>query len=75
MEILGLDPLYLANEGRFIAFVPFEQVERALRVLPAGAQLIGRVAEHTQPLVTLKGRLGATRIVEMFSGEQSPRIC
>ncbi|MBI1763458.1 MAG: hydrogenase expression/formation protein HypE [Acidobacteria bacterium] len=74
-EILGLDPLYLANEGRFIAFVPFEQAEQALDVLPAGARLIGQVSESAQPLVTLKSRIGATRIVDMFSGEQLPRIC
>lgn len=74
-EILGLDPLYLANEGRFIAFVPPEQAERALNVLPAGAQLIGKVSASAPPLVTLKSRIGATRIVDMFSGEQLPRIC
>lgn len=79
-EILGFDPLYLANEGRFIAFVPAAHAARALDLLqshPLGAHaaLIGRVSDDASNLVTLKSRIGATRIVDMFSGEQLPRIC
>lgn len=79
-EILGFDPLYVANEGRFIAFVPPRDVDRALdlmRAHPLGAQasLIGRVRESTSGRVTMRSKIGATRIVEMLSGEQLPRIC
>ncbi len=79
-EILGFDPLYLANEGRFIAFVPEDQVDQALSILSAynngtGACRIGMVTADPRPMVTLRSRIGATRIVDMFSGEQLPRIC
>lgn len=79
-EILGLDPMYLANEGRFIAFLPATQAERALKIIKshsrdANASLIGTVTNIAQPLVMLKSRIGAMRIVDMFSGEQLPRIC
>ena len=74
------DPLYVANEGRFVAFVPGDQADRAQRVLAAhdvsaGAGSIGLVSETPASLVTLKSRIGATRIVDMLSGEQLPRIC
>jgi hydrogenase expression/formation protein HypE len=79
-EMLGLDPLHVANEGRFIAFVSAKDSERALEILrhhevSAGAALIGRVAEKTAPLVTVKSALGVSRILDMPSGEQLPRIC
>jgi len=79
-EILGLDPLYVANEGRFVAFVPADEVERALRILrtervTAQATVIGRVLEHGSGLVTLRTRIGVSRVVDMLSGEQLPRIC
>jgi hydrogenase expression/formation protein HypE len=79
-EMLGLDPLHVANEGRFVAFVPAHDAERALHVLrgcgiSAGAARIGIVAESGAPLVTLKSSIGATRILDMPSGEQLPRIC
>ena len=80
-EVLGLDPLYVANEGRFVAFVAPADAERALQLLRghplgAGASLIGRVAEsHPHGLVTMTTEIGATRIVDMLSGEQLPRIC
>lgn len=79
-EILGLDPMYLANEGRFIAFVPAAQMERTLAILNAfayetTAAMIGTVTDIARPLVMLKSRIGAMRIVDMFSGEQLPRIC
>jgi len=79
-EILGFDPLYVANEGRFVAFVDPAHADRALSILrkhPLGEQaaVIGTVAEEPAGLVTLRSRIGATRIVDMLSGEQLPRIC
>ena len=79
-EILGLDPLYVANEGRFVAFVPAAELELALEVLAAhevsaGATPIGTVTDRPKGLVTLKSTIGATRIVDRLSGEQLPRIC
>jgi hydrogenase expression/formation protein HypE len=79
-EMFGLDPLHVANEGRFAAFVAPQDAEKALQVLrrhvvSAGAALIGRVLEKSAPLVTLKSRIAASRILDMPSGEQLPRIC
>jgi len=79
-EILGLDPLYLANEGRFIAFVPEHATTSALEILnrvavSSGAVKIGQVLENPAGLVTMKSRLGTERILDMLSGEQLPRIC
>jgi hydrogenase expression/formation protein HypE len=79
-EMLGLDPLFVANEGRFVALVPQAEVERALSILrahPLGAQasVIGTVTGDNSGLVTLKTRLGISRIMSMLSGEQLPRIC
>jgi hydrogenase expression/formation protein HypE len=79
-EILGFDPLYVANEGRFVAFVTAEATEAALEVLrrfepSAGAVRIGTVLDAPQGLVTERSRIGATRIVDLLSGEQLPRIC
>lgn len=79
-EILGLDPLYVANEGRFVAFVAPSDAERALALMrshPLGEQacLIGCVTEDPSGWVTMKSRIGATRILDMLSGEQLPRIC
>jgi len=79
-EMLGLDPLYVANEGRFVAFVRGDQAEEAVRVLSRvpeveSACCIGRVAEGNAGLVTLKSRIGAHRLLDLLSGEQLPRIC
>jgi len=79
-EMLGLDPLYVANEGRFIAFVAPHDAERALELmrshpLGTGASIIGRVSESPARLVTMKTQIGASRVVDMLSGEQLPRIC
>src|SRR5690606_3421346 len=78
-ELLGLDPLHVANEGRFALFVPAGEAERALallRALPvsAGAAQVGLVSEGA-PLVTLTTPGGAARVVDMLSGEQLPRTC
>ncbi|MEU3936209.1 hydrogenase expression/formation protein HypE [Streptomyces sp. NPDC029044] len=77
---LGLDPLYVANEGRLVAFVPASEAEEvlaAMRAHPqgAGATLIGEcVAEHPGMVVVATG-LGGTRVVDLPLGEQLPRIC
>jgi hydrogenase expression/formation protein HypE len=79
-EILGFDPLYVANEGRFAAFVPEAQAVRALEILrrfgvSGGAAVVGTVSTEAAGLVTMRGLLGARRVVDMLSGEQLPRIC
>jgi hydrogenase expression/formation protein HypE len=79
-EILGFDPLYVANEGRFICILPASEADRALHIMrahPLGAEasLIGQVTEDRSALVTMRSRIGASRIVDMLSGEQLPRIC
>ena len=79
-EILGLDPLYLANEGRFVAIVPAAQTDKAVGILrshpvSSGAVRIGTVGEVQDRLVTLQSRIGTKRILDMHSGEQLPRIC
>ena len=79
-EILGLDALYVACEGRFIAFVPPSEAERALAIMQAHslgskACAIGVVSGDSTNLVTLKSKIGVNRIADMFSGEQLPRIC
>jgi hydrogenase expression/formation protein HypE len=79
-ELLGLDPLYVACEGRMVAFVPEPQAELALEVLcrhplGAGAARIGRVTEGPAGMVSLRTRLGGQRLLDLLSGEQLPRIC
>jgi hydrogenase expression/formation protein HypE len=79
-ELLGLDPLYVANEGKLVAIVAPEAAEKALVALrshPLGreAQIIGRVTQSHAGLVVLRTVLGTTRIVDMLSGDQLPRIC
>jgi hydrogenase expression/formation protein HypE len=79
-EMLGLDPLHVACEGRFAAFIAAKDAELALQIMGrhaagAGSAAIGRVAESSAPLVTLKSAIGASRILDMPGGEQLPRIC
>jgi hydrogenase expression/formation protein HypE len=79
-EILGLDPLYLANEGKLVAVVPAVQAEAALMALrrdPLGreAAIIGRVTAGEAGRVTMRTGFGGSRIVDMLVGEQLPRIC
>ena len=80
-EILGLDPLYVANEGRFILFVAAKDGEKALQLLKdqSGCKMacgIGEVvASDSEGIVELNSVLGASRILDMLSGEQLPRIC
>ena len=79
-DLLGLDPLHVANEGRFVAFVPHHQVDRALAILrahpqTAGAVVAGSVEAGPVGRVSVVGPLGVARVVDMLSGEQLPRIC
>ena len=79
-EIMGLDPLYVANEGRFVAFVPAHQVNEALAVLrrhqvSRNATQIGEVTGHAEPCVVLRTPFHTNRILDLLSGEQLPRIC
>jgi len=79
-EILGLDPLQVACEGRFAAFIPEKHVSRALEIMksfPAagGARRIGLVLADPDPLVSIRSSIGARRILDMPTGEQLPRIC
>jgi hydrogenase expression/formation protein HypE len=79
-ELLGLDPLYVANEGRLVAFVPARDADRTAGILrrhpaAAGAAVIGETRPAPAGLVLVRGLLGATRVLDMLSGEQLPRIC
>ena len=79
-EILGLDPLYVANEGKCLAIVAPETAEQALALMrahPLGreAALIGEVVADHPGRVMMRSRVGGLRIVDMLSGEQLPRIC
>lgn len=79
-EVLGLDPLYVANEGVLVAFVEGARAEAALEVLRsfpegAGAAVVGRAVEEHPRMVVLRTGLGGTRVVDMLPGDQLPRIC
>lgn len=79
-EMLGIDPLYVANEGRFVAVVPDDQTDAAIEALrsqPGGeeAAVIGTVLAEPPGLVALRSPLGGSRIVDMLVGDPLPRIC
>lgn len=79
-EMLGLDPLYVANEGKLVAIVAPQAADAVLRAMrrdPLGrnAQIIGTVAESASPIVTIRTELGTSRCVDMLAGDQLPRIC
>lgn len=79
-EILGLDPLYVANEGRFTCILPEDQAAEALEILAATAPggspaIIGHVGPGPAGQVTQRSIIGAERLVDRLSGEQLPRIC
>jgi hydrogenase expression/formation protein HypE len=79
-EILGLDPVHVANEGRFVAFVSKEEAPRALELMrahPLGsfAQIIGTVTGERPGRVTMRTTVGTRRIVDVPSGDPLPRIC
>ncbi|WP_433489935.1 hydrogenase expression/formation protein HypE [Nocardia grenadensis] len=78
--LLGLDPMYVANEGKLVAFVPPADAERvlaAMRAHPLGAHaaVIGRCVEEHPGMVVARTALGGTRVVDLPAGEQLPRIC
>lgn len=79
-ELLGLDPLYLANEGKLIAFVAADDFDAVLKAMRADrhgreAVVIGEVIAGHPGKVLMQTRIGGTRIVDMLAGEQLPRIC
>lgn len=79
-ELLGLDPLYIANEGKLIAICPAEHADRllaAMRAHPLGreAEIIGDVVADSNAFVQMETHFGGNRIIDWLSGEQLPRIC
>ena len=74
-EILGIDPLYVANEGKLIAVVAPEAADDALRLLGDDAAIVGELAADPAGLVLLETVLGGSRIVDMLVGDPLPRIC
>jgi hydrogenase expression/formation protein HypE len=79
-EVLGLDPLYVANEGKLLAIVPANESERVVETLrrnPRGGEAvrIGTVTADHPGRVLLRTRVGGSRVVDMLAGEQLPRIC
>ncbi len=79
-EILGLDPLYVANEGKLLAVVPAGEADGILDVMHKnpqgkGAKIIGEVVDDHHGYVLLKTSIGGKRVVDMLAGEQLPRIC
>ena len=79
-EFLGLDPLYVANEGKLIAIVPADRAETLLATMqahPLGARaaIVGEAVEDAHHFVQMRTRFGGRRIVDWLAGDQLPRIC
>ena len=79
-ELLGFDPLYIANEGKLLAFVSSNDTDKVLSVVKENeygkdACVIGEVVSENPKKVFMKTRIGGTRILDMLTGEQLPRIC
>jgi hydrogenase expression/formation protein HypE len=79
-EMLGLDPMYVANEGKLVAIAGPASAERLLETMrrnPLGrnTQIIGTVTDAHPGMVTMRTRLGTSRIVDLLTGDQLPRIC
>ncbi len=79
-ELLGFDPLYMPNEGRFVLVLPADEARKAVEVMRKHetcvyAGIIGRVSPREHVGVVMKSRIGSWRVVDMLSGEQLPRIC
>ncbi|PLX13481.1 MAG: hydrogenase expression/formation protein HypE, partial [Marinilabiliales bacterium] len=79
-ELLGFDPLYVANEGKILIFLPENEADKVLQIMkkhPEGvnSKIIGIVTENHLGKVQLETVIGSKRIVDMISGEQLPRIC
>jgi hydrogenase expression/formation protein HypE len=79
-ELLGLDPLYVANEGKFVAVVAPQDADKVLwqlrkNPLDAEAAVIGEVVVDHPEMVLMRSPIGGKRVVQMLAGEQLPRIC
>jgi len=79
-ELLGFDPLYIANEGKLVTIVENVAGDRVLACMkrhPLGinAEIIGEVVEKPEGMVSLVTRIGGTRVIDMMVGDQLPRIC
>ena len=79
-ELLGMDPLYMANEGKLLSFVPADKAEAVLSAIKKNkygeeAQIIGEVTAAGEPKVLLRAVSGGTRIINVLAGDQLPRIC
>jgi len=79
-EILGLDPLYIANEGKLIIILPEKEaikVIEAMRQHPLGreASIIGKITSEHPGIVRMTTSIGSSRIIDMLTGDQLPRIC
>lgn len=79
-EILGIDPLHIANEGKLLAIVPPEEAEAALAAmrahpLGAGADVVGQVLAEPESMVVLRTGVGGSRVLDMLVGDPLPRIC
>ena len=74
-DILGFDPLYVANEGKFVCFVRTEDAAKVKRAMGKGARIIGKVTTAHRKKAYLNTRLGASRILPVLESDQLPRIC
>ena len=79
-ELLGMDPIYVANEGKLVAIVSQSAAESVLRAMRGhsmgrDAEIIGTVVTERPGMVTAKTKIGGTRVIPMQIGEQLPRIC
>ena len=79
-ELMGLDPLYIANEGKILVILPEKDAEEVVSIMKkhkagSGSRIIGRVGSEHPGLLHLETSIGSSRIVDMISGEQLPRIC
>jgi hydrogenase expression/formation protein HypE len=79
-ELMGLDPLYIANEGKILLIVPEEEAEKVISIMKKHkegkeSRIIGKVSSEYPGILYLETSIGSTRIVDMISGEQLPRIC
>ncbi|MDQ3714030.1 MAG: AIR synthase-related protein, partial [Acidobacteriota bacterium] len=79
-EMLGLDPLYVANEGKLVAILPREHADKMLEKMRSNefgekAEIIGEIVSEHAGIVVAKTGIGGTRVVDLQLGEQLPRIC
>ncbi|MGD2279060.1 MAG: AIR synthase-related protein, partial [Candidatus Omnitrophota bacterium] len=74
-DVLGFDPLYVANEGKFICFVKEKDAGKVKKAIGAGARIIGSVTPKHKKEVHMKTGVGASRILPMLEADQLPRIC